>query len=483
VAFLCALLPDIARAQSPLVDAVRSGDGATVRTLLRRAGSATAAAADGTTPLHWAARGDRVEIVRDLIAAGADVNAANRYGMTPLMLAAIEGNGTLVKALAEAGADVTATLPHGQTPLMAAARAGSREAVAALLARGADVNARERRLGETALMWAAAENHGAVVEQLLAHGADAGARSNTAVFPRYSFGDGIVALMMTLPRGSWTPSMYAARQGSLDAARALAAGGADLDAGDPQGTTALMLAIDNAHYDTAMLLVERGAKPNVADTVGMTALYAAVNMHTLGDLPGRPAPKTSSRATVVDVARTLLARGADPNARLTAPLLQRHHSGGDGALGAGATPLLRAAKTGDIELLRLLLEHGADPALTTKTGTTAVMLAAGPASGGLGGTFPVSDADKVGVIRMLVERGLDVSATDTSGSTALHVAAGQAGEPIVRELLRHGARLDLKDKQGRTPLDVALGVGGRGQPVVRQAIADVLRAAASSPVR
>jgi len=261
----------------------------------------------------------------------------------------------------------------------------------------------------------------------------------------------------------------------VDAVRALVTARADLNLTDPEGTTALMLAIDNAHYDVAALLIEQGADPNIADVTGMTALYAAVNMNTLGDLPGRPAPKPTGTLTPVDVARLLLARGADPNRRLLKPILMRHHSGGDGALGEGATPLLRASKTGDVAMMRLLLDGRADPRLTTKNQTTAVMFAAGPAGGGLGGTFPVTDADKITAITLVLDRGVDINAVDAAGQSALHVAAGQAGESIVTALVQRGAKLDLKDKQGRTPLDVAMGLGGRGAAVPRTAIVELLR--------
>ena len=369
----------------------------------------------------------------------------------------------------------TRVLPEGQTVVMAAARTGAPAVVKALLARGADANVHDGRLGETALMWAAAENHAGAIDLLIEHGADVNARSKPADFPRFSFGDGIVALMMTLPRGHWTPLMYAARQGAFDATRSLARGKADLDLQDPEGTTALMLALNNAHYDVAALLVEQGADPNVADVTGMTALYAAVNMNTLADLPGRPAPKPTGSLTPLDVAQALLTHGADPNPRLLKPILMRHHSGGDAALGEGATPLLRAAKTGDVAMIRLLLDRRADPTLTTRSQTTAVMLAAGPAGGGLGGSFPVTDAEKIAAITLLIDRGVDINAVDGTGQSALHVAAGQAGESIVTALVQRGAKLDLKDRQGRTPLDVAMGIGGRGAPVPRIAVAELLR--------
>jgi len=482
VTFLLAMIfaGAVAGAQSDLrlIEAAKSGNHQQMRTLLRQRVDVNAREVDGTTALHWAARADDAQAVSLLVQSGAAVNAANRYGVTPLFLASTNGNAAMIETLAKAGADPNATLPEGQTVLMAAARTGNSGAVNALLVRGANVNMHEARLGETALMWAAAENHAEATKLLIQRGADVNARSNPAKFPRFSFGDGIVALMMTLPRGHWTPLMYAARQGALDAVRVLAEANADLNLTDPEGTTALMLAINNAHYGVAETLVEHGADPNVTDVTGMTALYAVVNMNTLGALPGRPAPSPTGRLKPVDVARLLLARGAKPNARLVKPILQRHHSGGDASLGDGATAFLRAAKTADLAMMRVLLDAGGDATLTTKNQTTAVIFAAGPASGGLGGSVEVDDSDKIAAIDLALGRGVDINAADTNGQTALHVAAGQPSAKITSALVARGARLDLKDKQGRTPLDVAMGLGGRGgQPVIRKENVEVLRRA------
>ena len=475
--WFCAASIAITSAAGPdlrLIEAIKSGNASAAQRLLKDRVDVNAREADGTTALHWAAREDAADLVHALLRAGAAADVANRYGVTPLALAATNGDAGVIDALVKAGADPNAAMPEGQTVLMAAARAGSDEALAALLRAGANPNVHERRLGETALMWAAAENHAGAITALARHGGDVNARSSPDNFPRFSFGDGIVALMMTLPRGHWTPLMYAARQGAIDAARALVDARADPDLTDPEGTTALMLAINNAHYDVAMLLA-RHSDPNVADVTGMTALYAAVNMHTLGDLPGRPAPKPTGRATAIDVARALLIQGANPNARLLKPILQRQHSAGDAALGDGATAFLRASKTGDLVMMRLLREYGADVRLTTATGATAVMLAAGPAGGGLGGSFPVTDADKIAALQFCITHGADVNGADANGQTALHIAAGQASARVVSALIAAGAKGDLQNKQGRTPLDLAKGAGGRGQPVVRADIVEVLQ--------
>jgi ankyrin repeat protein len=468
----------VAGPDARLIEAVKAGNIEGVRVLLRQAVDVNARDAEGATALHWAVRADAGAVVRLLLQAGASPDAANRNGVTPLTLAAANGSAEAIDLLLGAGVDVNSTLSDGQTPLMAAARTGNAAAIELLLRGGALPNVQDRRLGETALIWAAAENHAEAIKALAAHGAAVDATSKATDFPRFSFGDGIVALMMTLPRGRWTAAMYAARQGALDAVQALADAGANLDLTDPEGTTALMLAINNAHYDVANFLASH-ADPNVSDVTGMTALYAAVNMNTLGDLPGRPAPKPTGRETPLDVAKTLLSRGAHPDAHLSKPILMRQHSAGDAALGDGATPFLRAAKTADLAMMRLLVEHGGNPRSTTASGTTAVMLAAGPAAGGLGGSVRVADSEKITAIRFAIDHGVDVNAADANGQTALHVAAGQSSAAIVAALVDQGANLGAKDKQQRTALDVARGVGARGQPVVRTEIVEVLERRAS----
>ena len=301
--------------------------------------------ADGTTALHWAVRADDVDTARLLVGAGANANAANRYGVTPLSLAAANANAAMVELLLDAGADANATLRDGETILMAAARTGNPDAVALILSHGADVNAREQSLGETALMWAAAENHPEAVKLLVDRGADVNARSSNMAWPKIRFG--LEGVLTILPHGRWTPLMYAARQGSLGAARTLADAGASLNLIDPDGTTAMVVAIINGHYDVAAMLAEKGADPNIADTAGMAALYAAVDMNTLGEVYGRPARKSTSQVSALDLMKVLLAHGADPNAQLKSNALQRAHTPGEPLLGERTTPLMRAAKNGD----------------------------------------------------------------------------------------------------------------------------------------
>ena len=420
-----------------------------------------AAAPDGTTPLHLAVRANNLSEVQRLLRTGANPSAANRYGITPLSLASENGTGEIFSTLVKAGADVKATLPGGQTLLMSAARAGNADAVKILLERGADPNARESSNQETALMWAAAENHPQVVKLLAARGAELNARSALLQYKQDRFGlEGVVTI---LPRGSWTPLMFAGRQGSVNAAQALVEAGADINLTEPDGTTALIIAIINGHYDTAAMLLSKGADPNIADSAGMAALYAAVDMSTLIEIYGRPRQKTSDRMTALELIKILLDRGANPNAQLKAPTLQRVHTPGDRNLGEGATPLMRAARNGDAPAMRLLLERGADPTLTQKSRVTALILAAGLGRGlGVFNDEYSTEAQQLEAVQVLLDRHVDVNAANESGQTPLHFAA-LSMDSVVELLVKNGAKLDATDRQGRTPMDMANGKGGPGR--------------------
>jgi len=482
----------------PLIAAVKRGDHATVHTLSRDRAAVNRPQADGTTALHWAVQNNDVDMVDMLLRAGADVSAANRYGIRPLTLAATNGSAAIVDALLKAGADPNSTTEAGEPVLMTAARSGSVDAVKWLLAAGANVNAREAWFGENALMWAAAENHADVVRALVAGGAEINARSTVLdppvlEFPRSGGPNS------PFPRGGWTALMYAARQGSLDAARALVDLHADVNAvALPQtdvplkpedrdafahgvGTTAMVYAIINVHYDLAAMLLEHGADPNISDIAGMGALYAAVDMASLQWTQGRPAPILLDRVDGADLVTLILAKGANPNARLTRAPLKRHHDAGTTLnFGPGATPLMRAARTNDLAVMRMLLDAGANPYATLPDGTTSLMVAAGLGYGGLRGegiriVIPTEEG-AVDAVKMLLDRGVDINAQNTAGNTALHGAVGR-GDTVVKLLADNGAYLDAKNVAGFTALDLALGQGGRGgRPgTVRESTAALLR--------
>jgi ankyrin repeat protein len=261
---------------------------------------------------------------------------------------------------------------------MTAARAGSVESVRLLASRGANVNAREDWFGETALMWAAAENHAGVVKALVALGADVNARSMHKEPPVLEFPQS-GGPNMPFPRGGWTALMYAAREGAIDAARALVELGADLNVvalpqtdvvltdpvrknADTVGTTALVYAIINAHFDLAAMLVEKGADPNIEDTSGMAALYAAVEWNTLQWVQSRPAPIFRDTIDGAGLVKVLLAHGANPNATLkAAPIKISLDPGATLNFGRGATPLMRAARTNDVDSMRHLLDGARIP--------------------------------------------------------------------------------------------------------------------------
>jgi ankyrin repeat protein len=293
--------------------------------------------------------------------------------------------------------------------------------------------------------------------------------------------------------------MFAARQGSIDAARALADLRADLNAtalpqtdiplkpeeikanGNGVGTTALVEAIINVHYDLAAMLLEKGANPNVLDSAGMGALYAAVDMNSLQWVQGRPAPILTDKLDGADLVKLLLQKGADPNARLKSKPLKRHHDAGSTMnFGEGTTPLIRAARTNDVAVMKVLLDGGANPFLTLPDRTTTLMIAAGAGYGGVRGdgiriVVPTPEG-AIEAMRLLLDRGVDVDAFNNAGNTALHSAVNR-GDAVVKFLASRGATLNLKNKAGFTPLDLAKGAGGRGGrgAVVRESTATLLR--------
>lgn len=482
VALVLASGTPVAQGTSVLSGAVRRGDHEAVRVLLREGADVNVPDADGTTPLHWAVRLDDVDLVSTLVQAGADVTLENRYGLRPITLAATNGSAPALELLLDAGGDPATRTAAGEPVVMTAARTGSVDALRVLIAAGADVNAPETWFGETALMWAAAEDHADAVRVLAEAGADLDARSAVLDAPVLEFPRS-GGPNSPFPRGGWTALMFAAREGALAAAAALADLGADLDAvAVPQtdvpssaleslaegvGTTALVYAIINVHFDLAAMLLEKGADPNVADLAGMAALYAAVDMNSLQWVQGRPAPILSDRLDGVDLVALLLEKGANPDAQLTGRPLKRHHDAGSTMnFSEGTTPLMRAARTADVPVMQALLEAGANPFLTLPDRTSALLIAAGQGYGGLRGEgiriVVPTEEDAAAAVALLLDYGMDADAFNASGNTALH-AAVRRGEAVVRVLASRGATLDLPNKGGQTPLDLAEGRGGRGR--------------------
>jgi uncharacterized protein len=449
-----------------IVSAAKSHDTRAVERLIAKKSDVNAAEPDGTTALHWAVRNDNPSLLKLLIASGANVNASNRYGATALSLAATAGNAKALEALLKAGADVASAesrLRDGQTLLMLAAKAGDAAAVNLLIERGAQVNAAETRTGTTAIIWAAIANRGRVVKTLAEAGAAVNQKSAVAKFPH----TGVAVLeeaveenvsyvgQTPLPKGGWTPLMYAAREGSLDAVRALLEFKADLNATEPDGTSALLFAVINGHYQVAEELINAGADVNLADRTGMTPLYAAVDMHTMPASYGRPAPPLQTINGSVNAARMLLQHGANPNAVLKTRILKRVYNGGDPLLGEGATAFMRAARGGDPGMMQVLLDAGADPLLPQKNGDTPVMLAVRYLSSGGGQYSPDVNAQRaMEALRLGIKLGVDINAKNARGESALHLALDRPS--VVSLLAENGADLGISDRQGRTALDAAL---------------------------
>lgn len=445
----------LAAEKAPLPDAAERKQSALVRTLLQSGADVNATQPDGTTALHWAAYHDDVETARLLVRAGSRVDAVNRNGVPPLSLACTNANAEMVALLLEAGADANRPLNGGETPLMTAARTGNLAIVQALLARGANPSAREQR-EQTALMWAASEGHAAIVRALIAAGADVKA---------------------TLPSG-FTPWFFAVREGRIDVARVLLAAGQDVnDTLKPEerseeginnaaykpvgkGTSALLMAVQNGHFELAIALVEAGADPNDHRT-GFTPLHTMswVRKPDASD-SGDPSPIGSGRLTPLEFVRELVKRGANVNFRL--PSAPRVPNSATRVGTKGATPFLLAADRADTALMRVLLEVGADPKLTNEVGSTPLMVAAG-----LGTTSPEEEAgaevEAVESVRLLLERGADVNAVDANGDTAMHGAAYGNFPAVIQLLAERGADPKVwsrTNKQGRTPLFIAEGFRG-----------------------
>jgi ankyrin repeat protein len=461
-----------------LIDAVRSGDAEAVKALLAEKTDVNARQADGATALAWAVHRNDVETARLLISAGADPNPANEYGVTPLSLACENRNAVVIEILLKAGANPNAALWNGQTPLMTCVRTGAVDAVKLLLAHRADVNAKESIEDQTPLMWAAAGKNAEIVRLLTAQGADVHARSKVISLPdpfvienQQIFGRNYrPTVHFPKTRGGFTPLMFAAREGDQESAGVLLDAGARIDDATEEEGTALIVASASGHEELAVFLLERGANPNVRDGYGIAPIHYALQEGLL-TLAG--AEKLANdhrgwaRPNLPGLLKALLARGADPNARiernfpnLDYPFLARGGEDIPQVELVSATPYMLAAASGDVGAMRTLVEGRADPRIRTSEGVTALLIA-----GGLGtesGRRDEKAAIEALKLVLMLDPAADVNAAAEGGRygdgrTALHAAAYLGWNDMIRFLASKGANLDAKDMYGMTPLELALG--------------------------
>lgn len=474
-----------------LIEAVKKSDAKAVRSLIASRIDVSVTELDGSTALHWAAQRDNAEIVGLLLAAGANARTATRYNITPLYHAATNGNADIVERLLKAGADPNGASEDGETPLMTAALTGKADAIKVLLSHGADVHAKDPAKGQTALMWAASEGNAAAVELLLSAGADIQLKS----------------------KAGFTPLLFAVRGGSIETVKGLLARGASVNDVATDGTSALNMAVVNAYFELAGLLLDRGADPNAADPRG-SALHTLAWLRKpgadgaagVGNTPHGP-PVPTGNMTALELAKKLLEKGANPNARIAwqdkrfdkeggtmknPPLIQlgRHY-----LTYIGGTPFYIAAHNGDAPYMRLLADHGADPKMPNILGVTPLIAASGldywegEAPGPFTGS---SEAERIEAVKLAIELGNDINGHADfgdykmegdpqylllyyplnmaelvdkvqgdprwSGSTPLHAAVVSNQPGIVKYLIERGADVNAKTKLGWTPLDMAGGI-------------------------
>jgi ankyrin repeat protein len=460
-------------APADVADAAMRGDRAAIRAAVARKADLNVPQVDGSTALHWAVERDDVEMVDLLIRGGARVTAKTREGVTPLQLAATNGSAAMIDRLLKAGAQVNEPVTAVRdTALMMAARTGTAAAIRVLLEAGADVNAKETWGGTTALMWAVSQGHAEAARMLIAAGADVNAKSNYVAAAngrgfegRTPVGNRTEAKPEEFASGWLTPLMLAAREGNVELARILVSAGADVNATAGDGKTALALAIFNGNYDVASLLVDSKADVNKADAQRFTPLFYAVDRRNMETAPTFPWMVTADPMPLI---HKLLDAGASPNALVNNTPRARMREGSPRIV--FATALMRAAFAGDLELVTLLIERGADPKILSKDNENMLSAAAGLAF--IHGYHRAkSPTERLQVVKLFVELGNDVNWPDDYGITPL-MAAGNFGDvPIIQYLIDAGADLGAHDlgkkndgqfgssNEPLMPIDYAIGVG------------------------
>ena len=476
LAFVAALLiaTGYQASAASLADAVERGDRAEALGLLRSRTNLDAPGHDGTPALHWAVQRQDAELVRGLLGAGAKADLPNRYGTRPLHIAISNGDEALVNVLLKAGADPASVDGSGDSCLVMAIKVGSLPMVKRLLDAGSPADTADKTFGQTPMMVAARLGKVDIARQLLGRKVDVDARSRKGAVPAFrlpgsnagSKGAGIV-------RGGWpergerdsipgakTPLLFAAREGHLDMVQLLVGAGASLEKADADGVTPLLMAVLNGRFEVAKFLLGKGANVNAMDWYGQTPLFAAVDYRNV-DVPGPTHDNGVDREAALGLIKAILDKKPDVNARTKESLPQRRWITRLGSLSwvdfTGQTPFLRAALAGDVTVMRLLLDHGADAKIATYGGTTPLMAAAG-VNWTVSQTFDEGMPALLEAVKLAHANGNDVNAENSMGLRAIHGAANRGADDVIRFLVANGAETTTPDKEGRTPTVWAQGV-------------------------
>jgi len=428
-----------------LVNAAKQGDSAAVGAIVNGPAKNDVRGASGTAALVWAASRNDTAMVDMLLRAGANAKAANEFGATALYAAAAHADPAMTVKLLAAGADPNVALMSGETPLMAAAVRGNAKTVGALLKGGANPNLKEANGGQSALMWAISKRQSAVVDELVKGGADVSAGSKTG----------------------FTPLMFAAQQDDVDSARILIKAGANPNEAQPKsGVTPLIVASAMANAKTVDLLLDSGAKPDALDANGYAALHKAVRDSDYG-------LNMERKDAVLTIVKSLIKHGADVNLRITqdkAKAAEEIKRGANAFYGKrtavtvteillqGATPVVLAAETSNLDVIKLLVEAKADPNIPTESGTTALMMTAGAGTDVQRAREPEERALATQTAQFLVEHGADLNVHGQFGWTAMHAASYQGQNDMISFLASKGADVNAKDEFGQTPLSISLSV-------------------------
>ncbi len=517
--------------------AAERGDAAMTEMLVYAGANVAAVTRIGQyTALHLGSQAGSAPVVQALLKAGASVAArTTNTGVTALHLAAAAGNADVVRMLLDGGADVNARESEwGQTPLIFAAAQNRVDALHVLLARGADASITTKTIDiahQLALDKAATDRQRKVLEASVAKGQQPTASQAQAAMhaarellasgtippaekKEAEGGNAVNAANNFDPdeinppvasKGGLTALLHAARQGHIEAARALLAGGAAIDeVGAGDATSPLLMAVIKGQFDMALFLIEHGANPNLA--AGGNARFP------------QPQEMGQQKATYLDVMKALLAAGADPNARLLSHPWYLVYSGcGNRNCGladtSGSTAFWRAAYATDLEAMRLLVANGADPNIATIAPQQAVRRGpqgppnSAPVPGAGGAVAPVPAANQarfsappvpyggpgafaihaaagveygegfagnahrhapdawLTVVKYLVEElGADVNARDNDGYTPLHHAAARGDNEMIMYLISKGADVTAVARSGQTTADMANGPVQRVSP-------------------